>query len=649
MRGGRSGLAWYYEGGFGGLLMKVFAAVLLVVGVLVGVVGCGGGEVVGPTADVGATVEAGVRGTREAEAGIEGTVAARVAGTAAALPTATPAPTPTATPAPTVAPTATPVPTATPAPTPAPTAGFTPGEIEVVAGNLYDCVQGNPDFKQIFVEAAVLGVATEGVAQESAEYLVELMLSSREFFRLSFEEVAADDPLFVADMELLIEWCQGVSSASAMDGTPLAEYAAQYAGGPGAIYVGDLGQLAGPAVTAEFMDRYGVDLGDDDGNVPLDAIWQHAWIYESDYYQSLLVKARLTNPTELVSRGESITLQHACINRALLPCEHLASYFVPNVAERTNGQVTIEITSFPELGVAGPDIGTLLAYGDLDMTNVYSGYIAGEYPEAEVQSLWGLWTDHQTHYVAQTSIFPELEQMITEEMNAQVLMYNWFAGNDQFIFSKTRLNTPDDFDGMKTRSHSAALSDWINGMGASAQFVAFAEVYTALERGILDAGITGATPGYGQRWYEVVGYINGTLHSFLSSPNAINRDVWDGIPRDIQQILIEEGAKQELEALRLAAIQNLTGLQHNIDAGMEFVEFSPEIRRHSFQVVRESVIPNWLRRLGYPGRNRDVVGVFNDKIGPVVGLRIEPDGAVVVVPITAGPHAGRVMEWVLSE
>ena len=94
-----------------------------------------------PTADVPATVEAGIRGTREAETAIDATVEAKVA---AALPTSTstPAPMPTATPPPTNTPlltstpgptttprpTATPFPTATPYPTtaPAPTAVAAP-------------------------------------------------------------------------------------------------------------------------------------------------------------------------------------------------------------------------------------------------------------------------------------------------------------------------------------------------------------------------------------------------------------------------------------------------------------------------------------------------------------------------------------------
>ena len=152
----------------------------------------------------------------------------------------------------------------------------------------------------------------------------------------------------------------------------LREYAARHAGGPGAIYVGDLNQLIGPAPTWE--------QGDDDGNVPLYAIEQAKWIFESEYYRSLLQKARLTNPTELVSKGEDIELQHTCINSQLFWCKHLQTYFVPNVEERTNGQVTIYITSFPELGIAGTDTATLLADGTLSMTEIYGGYVGGEFP-----------------------------------------------------------------------------------------------------------------------------------------------------------------------------------------------------------------------------------------------------------------------------
>ncbi len=420
----------------------------------------------------------------------------------------------------------------------------------------------------------------------------------------------------------------------------LMKYAADNAGGPGAIFVGDISQLVGPAPLS-LDGKPDADLGDLEGNVPLDALEDHRWLYNSDYYNSLVERANLTNPTELTSTGESIDLQHVCINRSLLPCKIIEQHWGPNLEARTNGQLTITVSSFPELGLNGPDTLQLVSDGTLAMANIYTGYVAGALPAIEVQSLWGIYPDWETMYLSLTDMHPQLEGMVAKETGGGIIVnHNWYSGNDQFFFSKKALRTLADFEGLKTRSHAAALSDWIQGMGAEAQFVAFSEVYTALERGILDAGVTGSTPGHGQRWYEVTEYLNGPLKSLLSTNNVINADVWNDIPADLQQILIEEGAKSELEQLRLTSIQNVTGVQKNIDAGMELVEFSPELADHSLNVaVIEHVIPGWLSRVGYPEKGDEAVGMFNEHVGPYVGLTIGADATVNPAPIAKGPHA----------
>ena len=429
----------------------------------------------------------------------------------------------------------------------------------------------------------------------------------------------------------------GLSGATPTD-PALLRYAADNAGGPGAIYVGDINQLVGPAPG----DRGSSSLGDYDGMVPLDALQDHLWLYDSSYYRSLLDRANLTGPTPLSSTGESIVIQHACINRSLLSCRLIELYWAPNLEARSNGQLKLEVSSFPELGLAGPDTLQHVSDGTLSMADIHPGYVAGELPAFEMQSLWGIYPDWVTAYLSLTDMHPQLEAMVAEATGGGIIVnHNWYSGDDQYLFSKKALRTLADFEGLKTRSHSAALSDWIRGMGAEARFVAFSEVYTALERGILDAGVTGATPGRSQRWYEVTEYLNGPLRSMLSTNNVINADVWNDIPADLQQIFIEEGAKAELEQLRLTSIQNVIGVQRNIDAGMRLVEFSPELLDHSFDVaVIEHVIPGWLNRMGYPGEGDNAVAMFNEHVGPYVGLRIESGGSVAQVPISQGPHTG---------
>ena len=114
--------------------MKIPAAVIFVVIILVSVIACRG-DGAGPMPDIDATVTRGVRATQEAANAMEATVEARVASDVATRTAArTPTPEPTSEPTPTVAPmstpTAAPYPTSTPmppaTPTPVPTSAPTP-------------------------------------------------------------------------------------------------------------------------------------------------------------------------------------------------------------------------------------------------------------------------------------------------------------------------------------------------------------------------------------------------------------------------------------------------------------------------------------------------------------------------------------------
>ena len=431
--------------------------------------------------------------------------------------------------------------------------------------------------------------------------------------------------------------------------TSLQHYADAYANGPGAIFVGDPNQLAGPAPLSA-NGRTVADFADFQGNVPLSAIQEHLWIYQSDYYHSLLEKANLTNPTQLTSTGENIEILHTCLNRTLPPCELIAYYWAPNLEARTNGQLRLVDTSFSELDIDGQDTLRLLADGTLSMANVPNSYIAGELPLAEILSLWGVFPDSETAFESSTMVLPSLNAAIENETQGGVVInQNWLANSGQFIFTQKPLYALQDFKGLKTRSHSPSLSEWLNGMGAEARYLTFAQVYDDLNRGTLDAAVTTATAGYNQRWYEVTSYINGPLITILPSANVMNKNLWNSIPADLQQILIEEGAKTELEQLRLASIQNLTGLQKHIDASLTYIEFSPEISAYSYNVaVLGNVIPDWLRQLDYPRSNTSAVTIFNEHVGPYVGIHISPSGKVSKTGITKGPHAGKTIEQVLA-
>ena len=97
-----------------------------------------------------------------------------------------------------------------------------------------------------------------------------------------------------------------------------------------------------------------------------------------------------------------------------------------------------------------------------------------------------------------------------------------------------------------------------------------------------------------------------------------------------------------MEGLRLAPFQNVAAVAINQQLGVQPVPFSPEIQQHIQEVVLpEHVIPRWLRRLGYPGANEDIVAIFNEKQSPYTGLWINEDGTISRVEITKGPRSSQ--------
>ena len=432
------------------------------------------------------------------------------------------------------------------------------------------------------------------------------------------------------------------------DTAALLQYAAEHAGGPGAIFVGDPTQLVGlpphealmfQATEQEYLTGAGAALF----GVPQAGIASHMFIYTSEYYQDLIEKANLTAPTELVSTGENIEIQHVCIDRNLPTCALIQTWYAPNLARRTNGQVNLSVTSFAELGLAGPETMSQVADGSLDMVNIYTGYVSGSYPGLEVQSLWGVSADWESSYLMLTDMVTDVDEMLLEHSGGSpVLNRNWFAGADQWFFSSQPLQTLEDFEGSQIRTHAVSMSDFIRGMGADPVELSIGELYIALQVGTIDAVTTTALFGIGGRLYEVADYMAGPIVAFGYTHNIINRDLWNDIPEDLQQIMIEEGAKAELEALRLAPFQNVAAVQGNQILGVQPIPFSPDLHAHIRSVVlTEHVLPGWLDRLGYPDSGSDVVEIYNNSVAPYTGLSIAPDGSINQVPITKGPAASR--------
>ncbi|MGH7302335.1 MAG: TRAP transporter substrate-binding protein DctP [Candidatus Rokuibacteriota bacterium] len=304
------------------------------------------------------------------------------------------------------------------------------------------------------------------------------------------------------------------------------------------------------------------------------------------------------------------------INRTLDPWK-LYQEWAQTVEKRTNGRVQFELTSLPELGLGGAETLRILRTGVVDVTETYGGYVAGELPLVEILELPGIFPDPQTAKKAILAWKPTETKLLDQKANAVLLAMAVYP--DQAFFSKKLVRKPADFKGLKTRVHSVALASLVAGLGGEPLTIAFAEVYTALERGTLDAAISGTKPGFGLRWYEVSKYLVGPISMRPHVALAVNKTTWRRLPPDIQKIMKDE-AETLVEAKSFELIEgwNKEGIDKSVEKGMEHIPFSPETQAAIKEVLRNKVVPDWVKRAG----GAEAARLFNEIIAPLVGFKV---------------------------
>ena len=324
------------------------------------------------------------------------------------------------------------------------------------------------------------------------------------------------------------------------------------------------------------------------------------------------------------SSGQTFKLQYACINRTLKSCELVESFYIPRVLERTNGQVDIGMSSFPELGLAGPDTLRLVENGTLEIAEIYSGYVGADLPILNVGNLYGLPSSVEAAIEVNEAVKEDMERIIRERTDGEPVLRNFFSS--QYFFSKDPLVNLDDFKGKIIRQNSTIWGDMFKGLGADGQFVAFADVYSALEEGSIDAAVSCGTCGSDLRWYEQSDHLVGPVEgSIVVTYMTVNGEIWNEIPLNLQQIMLEVAEEFERENIRLLTAEwDPAGIADNVTGGMEYNDFTPDMKSTLREIAVDIILPSWVERVG--GADSEGAEIYNEKVAPIVGVKINPDG-----------------------
>lgn len=115
----------------------------------------------------------------------------------------------------------------------------------------------------------------------------------------------------------------------------------------------------------------------------------------------------------------------------------------------------------------------------------------------------------------------------------------WDNGFKQMSANRPLRNV-EDFKGLKMRIQSSkVLEAQMRALGASPQVMAFSEVYTALQQGVVDGTENPVSNLYTQKMHEVQKHLTISDHGYLGYAVITNKRFWEGLPKDIRAELTQ--------------------------------------------------------------------------------------------------------------
>ncbi len=292
----------------------------------------------------------------------------------------------------------------------------------------------------------------------------------------------------------------------------------------------------------------------------------------------------------------------------------LWTWLAEELPKRTKGQVTLDVVSLPELGLTGFELVRVTRAGLVDLADVLPTYVAGDVPMVEAVDLPGVFPNLETSVKAHMAFMAALKKYEDKLGGTVVGGYLWPG---QYIFSRKPIRSPADLKGLKIRVYGTAQTEFARALGMEPVSIPFAEVYTALERGTVDAGFTGTYPGFALKWYEVTKYLVDVNHGPVAGTLTVSKKTWDKLSPELREILTKLGEEFSEKGWEIGRRTTKEGIEKNKEKGMELIPASPAMAAVVRDVVQNTVVPSWAKRAG-----PDAKAVFNQYIAPYSGSKL---------------------------
>lgn len=219
--------------------------------------------------------------------------------------------------------------------------------------------------------------------------------------------------------------------------------------------------------------------------------------------------------------------------------------FAEIVKSKTQGRIDVQVAPSAQLGDDAAMV-TSLRTGALDMSANSQGAVANAVPEYAAYGMPFMFSSPaQAFKLLDGPLGKELADKSAEK--GLVVLGYWDNGIRHMTNGKRPIAKVEDMKGLKMRTPpDAVLVDIMQALGAEAQQIKFAELYVALQQGVVDGQENPLVNIHASKLYEVQKHLALTSHMFQMTPFLMSKRTWDRLSEADRKVVMDAASEATL-------------------------------------------------------------------------------------------------------
>lgn len=270
--------------------------------------------------------------------------------------------------------------------------------------------------------------------------------------------------------------------------------------------------------------------------------------------------------------------------------------FAEQVEAESDGRIQVEIFPNGQLGSENENMEQLMA-GVISMTKVSAPGLATYNEAYHTFGLPYIFDDTEDFYHVMDSEQMEDFFLSTEEDGFVTLTY-YTSGARSFYTKDTPIRTPEDLKGLKIRVQDMkSQTDMLKALGGIPVAMAYGDVYTSLQTGIIDGTENNETALTTGKHGEICKVFSTDEHAMIPDVMVMSAKVWATISPEDQQIILD-AAHASTQSHKVAWDAAIEEAIEEASSTMN-VEFVNDVDKDAFREATAGMVEEYCEE--YPG------------------------------------------------